>query len=491
MNEMVLDSNRIKNEEVGFVTRAKGYLLALEGLPSIKVNDFLVDEQGNYAMVRSLGHDQVVALSFGGQVRPGDRYRALRDNRHYSLGEHLFGRVMNALGDPVDGGELFPEGNASLKLEVDATGIEGRVSIDKQLQTGITLVDTLVPIAKGQRQLIYGPMHSGKSTFLTDLVLHQGTQDVVCIYTVIGKPINGLRKITDTILGKGYSGQKVVVIAGLSDEPAPVISLVPAVAYLVAEYFSARGEDVLIVLDDLDAHAKYLREIALLEGRLPSTESYPGDIFYQHAHLMERSGQFDSVLGGGSITTLPVIQTNLKNFSDLIPTNLMACTDGHLSFLPDMRAEGVYPSIGYEESVTRVGRRSQCRLQKEISTRVQILLGEYRQQQEYAEFSSTLSEYTKKLLKQGDILKVMLRQEPYQPISLEAQMILLGLAFTSFAISYDPARLEKAKSALQVAVSGSEQFKSLREIVFTDIGLDEFVSKLESLQTYFDSVCQP
>ena len=313
------------------MTKAKRYLLTIEGLPGAKVNDLIQDEDGNMAIIRALADDHVSALAFSGDPRPGDRYRYRKDNQLYPCGKELFGRIINPLGEPVDGKGSLPRGNTALQLEVDAPGIEVRVPIQDQLETGITMVDTLIPIARGQRQLVFGPMHSGKTTFLTETVLEQQKRGLVCIYAVIGKPIVGLRKVADTILKEG--GEKTIIVAALSDEPAPVVFLAPSVAYQLAEYYAREGEHVLVILDDLDAHAKYLREIALLEGRLPSTESYPGDIFYQHAHLMERSGHFTEELGGGSITTLPVIQTEFKNFSDLIPTNLMACTDGHLAFL--------------------------------------------------------------------------------------------------------------------------------------------------------------
>ncbi len=485
-----MKNNTRGTDEVGFVTKAKRYLLTIEGLPSAHVNDLLVDEQGNKAIVRSLASDHVSALAFSGNAKPGDRYSYVQDANLYSVGEQLFGRVIDTFGSPVDGLGSLPPSTLPLKLEVDAPGIEVRVPIHEQLFTGVTLVDTLIPIAKGQRQLVFGPMHSGKSTFLTETILAQQAYGTVCIYAVIGKPIVGLRKITDTIFKKGVQG-KTVVIAALSDEPASVIALTPSVAFLLAEYYCAQGEHVLVVLDDLDAHAKYLREIGLLEGRLPSTESYPGDIFYQHAHLMERSGHFIKERGGGSITSLPVIQTEFKNFSDLIPTNLMACTDGHLAFLPTLRAEGLYPSISLEQSVTRVGRQAQRSLQKQLTTKIQILLGAYRQQREYAQFSADLSEHTKEVIRTGAILESLMLQDPYNGIAADVQVALLSLAFTSFFDGKDAVFVEKNKRALINALTTDTSLAHVRTKLLDETNFATYLDAVTSIHPQLTSVCQP
>jgi F-type H+-transporting ATPase subunit alpha len=479
-----------RTHEVGFVIRTKRYLLAIEGLPSARVNDLLVDEQGNLAIVRSLADDHISALALGSVAGPGDRYTYLKEDYMYSCGEQLFGRIINTLGVPVDGKGALPPGEVPLALEQDAPGIEQRVAIHEQLQTGVTLIDLMIPIAKGQRQLLFGPMRSGKTTFLTETVLSQVPHGTVCIYVVLGKPVAGLRKVTDTILADKKQG-KNIVIAALSDEPASLIALAPSVAFLLAEYYRSQGEDVLVILDDLDAHAKYLREIALLEGRLPSNESYPGDIFYQHAHLMERSGHFNESLGGGSITALPVVQTDLKNFSDLIPTNLMACTDGHFSFVPDLRAEGIYPSISIEQSVTRVGRQAQATMQKQLTTRIQILLGSYRQQKEYAQFSADLNAHTKDTLRRGAIAEVLLQQQPYMSVPRSTQVLLLGLMFTNFFDEHDSTFAKQHKAAIAQALITDDRFSELRSQSLETVAYEDFIHDLQSHTDFLHSVCQP
>jgi F-type H+-transporting ATPase subunit alpha len=483
-------SKTTRAHEVGFVTHTKRYLLSIEGLPSARVNDLLVDEKGNLAIVRSLSDDHVSALTLAVVAGPSDRYTYLEGEYMYSCGEQLFGRIINTLGVPVDGKGSLPPGDVPLALELDAPGIEQRVAIYEQLQTGVTVSDLLIPIAKGQRQLLFGPMRSGKTTFLTETVLAQEPHGTVCIYAVLGKPVAGLRKVTDTILGEGKKG-KNIVIAALSDEPASMIALAPSIAFLLAEYYRSQGEHVLVILDDLDAHAKYLREIALLEGRLPSNESYPGDIFYQHAHLMERSGHFDESLGGGSITALPVVQTDLKNFSDLIPTNLMACTDGHFSFSPSLRAEGIYPSINIEQSVTRVGRQSQATMQKQLTTRIQILLGSYRKQSEYAQFSTDLNSHTKDVLRRGAIAEALLQQEPYNTVSRSVQVLLLALVFTDFFDEKDKTFVWAHKATLLETLATDDAFGELRTQALETVVYEEFLDDMKSKTQLLHSVCQP
>src|SRR3989344_6019264 len=485
---MALPSDRA--QEVGFVVGAKQYVLFIEGLPSAKVNDVVVDEAGNRALIRSLSGDHVTALALNAVLpRSVARYGFLPQRHLFSLGDHLFGRIINALGEPIDGGEAFPAGNTPLALDVDAVGIESRVPMREQLYTGITVVDTLLPIAKGQRQLIFGPLRSGKTTFLTDIVLNQREYGVVCIYTVVGKSLGELQRISDAILRTDVQAPNII-IAALSDQPSPIVALAPAVAFLVADHFQKRGKDVLIILDDLDSHAKYLREIALLEGRLPGRESYPGDLFYQHAHLMERSGHFDKSFGGGSITTLPVIEADSKDVSDLIPTNLMSCTDGNFSFLAAIQAEGVYPALSEEQSVTRVGRHAQSLVQKQLSTRIRMHLGPYRRQRAYAQFGTQGSEEAQRVLHQGELIYHMMRQERYERIPADVQAPLLALTQTPFLLERDVAFLTAHKKALTAGILNDPALQELRELTRKDMPLITYLEHLEAKREAFESICR-
>lgn len=484
---MALNTTQVR--EVGFVTRAKRYVLFVEGLPSARINDIIVDEEGNRALVRALSDSYLMALALDPVfVRAGARYALPAEPYRLSIGEHLLGRAINALCEPIDDGKAFPAGNFSLSLDTDAPGIEARTPVKDQLYTGSTLVDTLLPIAKGQRQLLFGGDHAGKTAFLVDVVRHQRTAGHVCIYTLIGKSASELGRVTSAIFDSNEPTDNVVV-AALSDQLPSRISLAPTVAFLIAEYFQQQGRDVVVVLDDLDAHAKYLREIALLEERLPGRESYPGDLFYQQAHLMERSGSFTKKAGGGSITTFPVVATDIENFSSIISTNLMACTDGHLLFLPELQGEGVYPAINIEKSVTRVGRQAQTTTQRQLSSKVRMSLTRYRQQRDYAEFSAQLSEETQAALHLGELLECALRQDPSETIAADVQVPLVALALSSFFKDKDVNFFVAHKDELRKAIETNAELKELRAGARSGMSLEAYLTLVEGKRKIFETVC--
>jgi F-type H+-transporting ATPase subunit alpha len=475
--------------EVGFLVRAKRYVLFIEGLPSARINDIIFDEEGNRAIVHALAEDYLMALSLDPvYARAGTRYTLPKETYTLAIGPHLFGRAINVLCEPVDGGLAFPPPSVPLVLETDAPGIDLRTPITEQLYTGCTLVDTLLPIARGQRQLIFGGNHSGKTSFLTGVVKQQNAENVVNIYTLIGKSLGELERISQSILAPGTSARNIV-IAALSDQEPSRISIAPAIAFLLADHFQRMGEHVLVILDDLDAHAKYLREIALLEERLPGRESYPGDLFFQQAHLMERSGTFVSEMGGGSITTLPVVATDIESFSSIIPTNLMSCTDGHLLFTPELQGQGVYPAISEQQSVTRVGRQAQTLTQKQLSTRVRMLLGRYRQQREYAEFGTQLSQETRAALATGERLDIALRQSPSDSIAADVQVPLVALTLTNFLQEKEPAFFAANKSALRSTLETAPELQELRAAMRENLPLEPFLALLEKHRGHFENVC--
>jgi len=474
--------------EVGFVTRAKRYVFFVEGLPSARVNDIIVDEEGNRALVQALADTYLMALALDPLfVRAGARFMLPKDPYKLSLGDHLFGRIVNALGEPIDGGVPFPPASSPLILDADAPGIDRRVPVKDQLYTGATLVDTLLPIAKGQRQLIFGGEHAGKTSFLTGVVRHQKEEGHVCIYVLIGKSVSELSRVASDILSSNPG--KTIIVAGLSDQLPPRIAIAPAVAFAIAEHFQRQQLDVIVILDDLDAHAKYLREIALLEERLPGRESYPGDLFYQQAHLIERSGTFVDEAGGGSITTLPVVSTDIENFSGIISTNLMSCTDGHLLFMPELQGEGVYPAISDERSVTRMGRQAQTLTQKQLSARVRLHLSRYRQQREYTQFSVQLKDDVRAALKLGEMLDHALRQDPSETIPFDVQVPLVALTLTAFLQSRDLDFFLKNRTAVREALEKHPDLAELRAGVRAGMPLDAYLSLLESKRPIFETIC--
>ncbi|HEX9608878.1 MAG TPA: hypothetical protein VGA06_01555 [Candidatus Paceibacterota bacterium] len=478
-------------EEVGFVVAAKEYLVHLEGLPSVRINDVIENDEGRRALVLALNEDVVQALMLDpGDTYAGDRFYIRERGVSFSMGDHLFGRVISAVGDNLDEGSGFPPGNTNLRIEHHAPDINTRADITEQLHTGLTLVDTLVPIGKGQRQLVVGPFGSGKEIFLTDVVLNQRANDIVCIYAFIGKPTIYVEEMMRRLFNH-HTNPHTIGLVALSNDPAPKIFIAPSSALSMAEYFSNQGRDVLVVLDDLGTHAKYLREIELLAGRIPGRESYPGDIFYQHAHIMERAGRFNKRLGGGSITLLPVLETNIEESSDLIATNIMAATDGHIFFSSELHGEGYYPAVVSKNSVTRVGRKTQNRLQNALSSRVQILLAEYEQQKEFSRFGAELGEEGRKTLRRGDMLRTILRQDIGTQVGTELQILLLGLIFSSYLDNKNMSELEHSKEHLVKLFGTSSQFTALRDSAKRGIvALPQFLKEIDNMSTLIDSVWQ-
>lgn len=479
-----------RDREVGFIVEATQYVLTLEGFPSARVGDLIVHEGGSErALVRSLAEDTLVALALDPFIpRAGDRFSYLPEQRILPVGEHLFGRVMTPIGDVADAGEPLPSGTMRLALDEEAPGIEVRAPIQEQLETGITLVDTLLPIAKGQRQLLFGPVKGGKTDFLVDVVRNQEHTDTLCIYALIGKSFSELERIEHALFSGAHD--KTFILAALSDRPAPTIALAPTVALHIADSFARAGRDVLVVLDDLDLHAKYLREIALLENRLPGRESYPGDLFYEHAHVLERAGRFSPAYGGGSITVLPVIETDPYETLGIVSTNLMACTDGHLAFAAPLQSEGIYPAIAEEQSITRIGRATQGLLSRQLSRQLRILLAEARRKRQYAQFGAAVGSEVAKAIHQGEVIEAMLRQMPGERVALAHQVPLLALTLTSIFDGHDSAFVRRNKPALIKAFVERPELADLVKHAQSDTPLEKYLPLVEREQALFTSLCR-
>ncbi len=445
-------------KEVGYVKALKSYLLQIEGLPSVKINDLLISESGSQALVKSLEENVVYALLVN-QSTPLPTHSFYLDPKGLSIkiSDALFGRVINPLGEPIDGGREINKGETlPIQFDVVALGIGAREEITEQLETGIIVVDMLMPLGKGQRELIFGEPRSGKTTFIIDTLKTQHDQGAICIYTLIGKEEKEIKEIV-TELGKNEALERTIIIAATIKDKAPLISIVPHTAMTIADYYRAQGKEVLLILDDLGAHAKYLREVSLLMQTLPGREAYPGDIFYQQAHLIERAGRFNAQLGGGgTISLLPIIETDLDNFSALIPTNLMASTDGHLLFSISLRAEGYYPALDVDYSVTRVGRKTQHPLLKQLADKVKPILAEFETLKSYGMFGAEFGKRTQEGLRIGNIVKEMLKQEPNQRLAIQQQILFISLIFTNFMKSKDKDYIIKNKGKLLLEIGQQE-----------------------------------
>ncbi|MBI4009337.1 hypothetical protein HY357_03820 [Candidatus Roizmanbacteria bacterium] len=433
--------------EVGYVISARGFLVHLDGLPSIRINDMVESDENLRGWVYSVDKDkvEVLMLSEGG-VYPKQEFKRLASRLAVTVGDFLLGRSINPLGIPIDGKGVLTrsKNNPVLELDKEAPGIEYRQFIYKQFLTGITLIDTLIPLGKGQRELVLGDAHAGKTGFLLDVVMNQKNSGVIVVFALIGKPSVVVKNLIE-ILKSNQALSYTVIIATSSSDPAPLIFLTPKTAMTVAEYFQKKGKDVLLILDDLGSHAKIYREIALLSNKAPGRESYPGDIFYQHAHLMERAGNFLPSFGGGSITALPTIELNLNDFTTLIPTNLMSMTDGHLFFRSGLRATGQTPAIDISLSVSRVGRQTQDAVSNLLSTRVRQVLSEAQDLETISRFASELPSETQLVLLRREQILELLKQDPLTPTPKQIQVILLSLPFTSFFKDKNRLFVEKYK----------------------------------------------
>lgn len=473
-------------KEIGLVRANKHYLVSIEGLPSAKVHDIVVNEDGKRALVTALSHDAVEAIVLdAADVRPGQKFETLSESNQISVGDHLFGRIINALGDSIDKGSGFPPKNAPLVLERSAGSLAERETIHSQFETGLSMIDTVLPLGKGQRQLIMGSVRSGTEVFCKNVIHNQAEKDVVCIYATIGKPITYVNRLAEDILQKDTKAYTILV-ASTSEDPAPLSIIAPSVALYIAEHFCEKGKNVLLVFDDLYTHAKYLRELALLEGHLPGRESYPGDIFYQQAHLIERAGNFKNK---GSITLLPLLQTDIESTTDLIMTNIMGTTDGHYVFSPELYARGIFPPVLEDESVTRVGKHTQSIVQKQLSTAITALLSDAKEQEKYTQFGTQVSETTQNVITMGKSIKVLLNQSEKDNVDTKTQAVLLSLVFTSMSSNREPHFFSDNYEIFINAIEKRKAFSVLRKKVDELESLDTFIATVEKHVPALTKIC--
>jgi len=469
---MINDQTPNNTEEIGYAVETRDFLAQLDGFPSIKINDMVVTDQGARGWVNSISRDLVEVLMLDeAKLTPKQQFKKTRTRLGLNVGNFLMGRAINPVGVPIDGKGLLSKTQISsvCELEQIAPGMESRKFISEQFQTGITLIDTLIPIGKGQRELVLGDAHSGKTGFLLDIIINQKNTGVICIYASIGKPSVVVRNLIDVLKSNGALSYTIIVAAS-SSEPAPLIFLTPKAAFTVAEYFQKQGKDVLLILDDLGNHAKIYREISLLGNKSPGRESYPGDIFYQHAHLLERAGNFLPAYGGGSITALPVIELNLTDFTTLIPTNLMSMTDGHLLFKSSLRSQGQTPAIDISLSVSRVGRQTQDPLSNFLSSQVRQMLSDASDLETVARFSTELPQETQLTLKRREQIMELLKQDPLTVTPKAIQLIFMALPYTSFLKDKSKTFLENNK-------------RNIADAFMKDARLSQITKKIPSLKT--------
>ena len=420
--------NAIRQDETGTVLMVGDGIARVSGLANCMAGELLEFEDGSFGMAQNLEENSVSVVLFGSgeTIREEQMVKLTGKVVSVPVGETLIGRVVNALGQPIDAGGPI-SASEYRPIESQAPGICERQGVCQPLQTGIKAIDSMVPIGRGQRELIIGDRQTGKTSIAVDTILNQKGQDVICIYVAIGQKASTVSQIVTTLSKHGAMDYSIVVSASASDL-ASLQYIAPYAGTAIAEHFMHQGKDVLIVYDDLSKHAVAYRAISLLLDRPPGREAYPGDVFYLHSRLLERSCRLSDELGGGSITALPIIETQAGDVSAYIPTNVISITDGQIFLESELFFSGVRPAVNVGLSVSRVGGAAQTKIMKKVAGNLRIDLAQYRELEVFTQFSSDLDDGTKATLNYGSHLIELLKQPLYHPMALHKQILLLFAA---------------------------------------------------------------
>ena len=418
-------SDDLKTTTVGTVIRVGDGIALIYGLDDAMNGELLDFGNDVYGMVLNLEQDQVGAIIFGNAnlVKQGDTVKCTKRILEVPVGDALLGRVIDSIGTPLDGlGEIKTK--TFRPIEKKATGVMARKSVNQPLQTGIKVIDALVPIGRGQRELIIGDRQTGKTSIAVDTIINQKGKDVICVYVAIGQKESTVNNVIETLKKYDCMSYSIVVNASASNM-APLLYLAPYAGVTIAEEFMFQGKDVLIIYDDLSKHAVAYRELSLLLKRPPGREAYPGDVFYLHSRLLERAAKLNDELGGGSITALPIIETQAGDISSYIPTNVISITDGQIFLQTDLFYSGVRPAISAGLSVSRVGGNAQIKAIKKVSGTLRLDLASYRELEAFTQFGSDLDPMTKKKLERGKRTIEVLKQDLHKAMEVEHQVAIL------------------------------------------------------------------
>ena len=418
-------SAKTKQDEVGYVISVGDGIAKVHGMENCRANELVEFVDGTYGMALNLEETFVSVVILGSDVGIAEGSIVKRTGRVVSVpvGEKMIGRVVNALGAPIDGkGPIASE--EYRPIERKAAGIIERKSVSVPLQTGIKAIDSMIPIGRGQRELIIGDRQTGKTVIATDTIINQKGKNVICVYVAIGQKQSTVTEVVNTLYKNGAMDYTVVVCATAS-ESAPLQYISPYSGCTIAEYFMDKGQDVLIVYDDLSKHAVAYRALSLLIRRPPGREAYPGDVFYLHSRLLERAARIAPEYGGGSLTALPIIETQAGDVSAYIPTNVISITDGQIFLETELFHAGIRPAVNPGISVSRVGGNAQIKAMKKVSGTLKLLYSQYRELQSFAQFGSDLDADTKERLEQGARIVEVLKQNKNTPVAVELQVAIL------------------------------------------------------------------
>ncbi len=411
-------------EKVGQVLEIGDGIARISGLSDCQYSEMLEFSNGKFGVALNLEEDSIGAVVLGeySEIKEGDKVKTTGRILEVPVGDELIGRVVNPLGQAIDGkGEI--KTSQSYPIEKIAPGVITRSAVNQPVQTGIKAIDSIIPIGRGQRELIIGDRQTGKTALSIDAIINQKGQNMKCIYVAIGQKESKVAKIIAKLEETGAMEYTTVVLAGASD-PAALNFIAPYAGCAMGEYFMDKGEDVLLVYDDLSKHAVSYREISLLLRRPPGREAYPGDIFYLHSRLLERAAKLNDNYGGGSLTALPIIETQAGDVSAYIPTNVISITDGQIYLEADLFYQGIRPAVNSGLSVSRVGSTAQIKAMKKVAGKLKLDLAQYRELAAFAQFGSDLDEGTKKQLERGKRTVEVLKQDQYQPVPVEKQVVL-------------------------------------------------------------------
>ncbi|MBP3384700.1 MAG: F0F1 ATP synthase subunit alpha [Firmicutes bacterium] len=440
--------NQLEISDFGTVIQVGDGIARVYGLEKCMAGELLEFPGETYGMALNLEEDNVGAVILGSdkEIKEGDIVKPTGRVVEVPVGQGMIGRVVNALGQPIDGkGPITAEDHR--KIEYPAPGVLQRKSVHEPLQTGIKAIDAMIPIGKGQRELIIGDRQTGKTAIAIDTIINQKDSDVICIYVAIGQKQSTVAQLVQTLENKGAMDYTIVVSATASDV-APLQYIAPYAGCAMGEHFMYQGKHVLIIYDDLSKHAVAYRAMSLLLRRPPGREAFPGDVFYLHSRLLERAAKLSDELGGGSITALPIIETQAGDVSAYIPTNVISITDGQIFLETELFFTGQRPAVNAGISVSRVGGNAQIKAMKQVASKIKLELAQYTELASFAQFGSDVDADTKRRLDHGRVLLEILKQPQYQPIPVEKQIMIIYAAIHDYLIDIDIDKIKKFEKEL-------------------------------------------
>lgn len=467
-----------EKERVGEVLEVGDGIVKASGLHDVQSSEMVEFENGQIGVAQNLEEDQVGIMVLGSyeDIKEGQKVKLLGKILSIPVTENMIGRVINPLGEAIDGKEEI-KSEKFYPIERKAAGVIDRKSVHEPVQTGIKAIDSMIPVGRGQRELIIGDRQTGKTAIAIDTILNQKGQDMLCIYVAIGQKESKIARIVSELEKGGAMDYTTVVVAGASD-PSPLSFIAPYSGCALGEYFMDQGKSVLIIYDDLSKHAWAYRQISLILRRPPGREAYPGDIFYLHSRLLERSAKLSDEKGAGSITALPIIETQAGDVSAYIPTNVISITDGQIYLEADLFYKGIRPALNVGLSVSRVGSAAQTKAMKKVAGKLRLDLAQFKELEAFAQFGSDLDEKTKKQIERGKRTVEVLKQKQYKPFSMENQVSIIYALTNGFLddVTVENIAVCEEKFHEYMNVQGKETLASIAKE--KDLN-DELISKLE------------